>query len=85
MYKRTLLITTVLVCVTILAAVMLHEQGHRYDIVAVAAGAGGSTEDKGDAVMEAWLIDHKTGEISKIIGNVVVRAKKIDQNDQPSK
>jgi hypothetical protein len=63
MYKKTVLIVTILVCATVLLAVFLHEQAHRFDIVAVGAGAGGSNEDKGDEEIGAWLIDHKTGDV----------------------
>lgn len=67
MYKKTLVIVTVLVCATFLAAVYLNGQAHRYDIVAVGAG-GGSNADQGNVEVGTWLVDHKTGEIWAIKG-----------------
>jgi hypothetical protein len=77
MYKRTLLIVTILVCLTCLATVYLNGQAHRYDIVAVGAGGGGSNEDKGDTEISAWLVDHKTGEVWAIEDGFVVPATRV--------
>ena len=72
MCRRTLLIVAMLVCLTCLAAVYLNGQAHRYDIVAVGAGAGGSNGDKGDTEIKAWLVDHKTGDVWAVAGGHVV-------------
>lgn len=66
MYKRTIVLVAVLICATVILAVFLIGQAHRYDIVAVAAGSGGSTDERGDLSVEEWLIDHKTGQVWSI-------------------
>jgi len=59
MRTRAIMIVTVLVCATVLAAVILYDAAHRYDLVAV--GAGGSSQDNGPIAV--WLVDHKTGDV----------------------
>jgi hypothetical protein len=59
MRERTLILMTLLLCGTILLAVFLYDEAHRYDVVA--AGSGGSNEQQGD--IQAFLVDHKTGQM----------------------
>jgi hypothetical protein len=85
MYRKTLLIMTVLICATTLLALFLHEQAHRYDIVAVGAGAGGSNGEKGDVSTEEFLIDHKTGEVYVVSDPLLIQLKRIELKDYPPK
>lgn len=77
MYRKSILLMTVLVCATILLSVFLHERSHRFDIVTVGAGGGGSSEEKGDAMTAAWLVDHQTGQVWSIRSSLVVPMEKI--------
>jgi hypothetical protein len=82
MYKRTILLVTLLVCATALVAIILHAQSHRYDIVAIAGGAGGSNNEKGDLDVQAWLIDHKTGQVWFIQGhNFVIPIRRLSDQE----
>jgi hypothetical protein len=82
MYRKTIVIVTVLVCATLIGAVYLNGQAHRYDIVAVGAGAGGSSNDKGDLDVGAWLIDHRTGQVWVIQGhNYVVPIRRLSDQE----
>jgi len=64
--------------VTIWGVTYMHERAHRYDIVAVGAGSGGSggsqdtTGDVGNTEILAYLVDHKTGKVWVIHGPVEV-------------
>jgi hypothetical protein len=48
---------------TVLAAPYIYGRTHRYDLVAVAAGSGGSQNDEGRTIATAYLIDHQTGRV----------------------
>ena len=81
MYKRTILIVTVLICTTALVAIYLHEQAHRYDIVAAGAGGGGSNDQQGQIEVNAWLIDHKTGKIWEVEWPIVKPTQRYEWDD----
>jgi hypothetical protein len=80
MYRKTILIVAILVCAIVLAATYLSGQAHRYDIVAVGAGGGGSNEDKGDITTEEYLIDHKTGEVWQIEYRMFIPITKVNKD-----
>jgi hypothetical protein len=64
-------VTIVLViCATILLASYLVSEGHRYDVVAAGAGSGGSQESTGSTEVVGYLVDHKTGKVLVIGGNL---------------
>jgi hypothetical protein len=50
------------------ALAYFHERAHRYDIVGSAAGGGASSDQKGDVLTDAYLIDHWTGKVWYIDG-----------------
>jgi hypothetical protein len=53
---------------TVFGAVYIHDRAHRYDVVTVAAGSGGSQEQPGETKVDAYLIDHATGRVWTIEG-----------------
>jgi hypothetical protein len=54
---------------TIWGVAYMHDRNHRYDIVAAGAGSGGSQNDSGFAIIRAYVIDHKTGNVALIQGS----------------
>jgi hypothetical protein len=80
MYRRTILIVTVLICATLLVREYLNGEAHRYDIVTVGVGGGGSNQERGDLTTEEFLIDHKTGEVWVIEDRMLIPTQKLDKD-----
>ena len=58
-------LTLLAVLVTIWGVTYMHDRDHRYDIVAAgSSGNGGNSSDPGSpGSVEAYVIDHQTGEV----------------------
>jgi hypothetical protein len=56
-------------------ATYLYAEAHRYDVVGVGAGSGGSQQDQGDYDITFYLVDHKTGKIWRLHTETAVPVK----------
>jgi hypothetical protein len=61
MRTATLAICTVVLAITALVISHWIVEAHRYDIIAVGAGSGGSQDTAGTTEFRTYLLDHKTG------------------------
>jgi hypothetical protein len=52
---------TLTLCASALGVAYVVTEGHRYDVVAVGAGSGGSQTTEGSTDFKSYLIDHRTG------------------------
>jgi len=80
MRERTLILMVLLLCGTIVLAVFLHAQVHRWDVVAV--GSGGSNDSQGD--IQVFLVDHKTGQVWTQLDGVLVPMKRYTSEQAPT-
>lgn len=63
---------TIVLCASALGVAYVVTEGHRYDVVAVGAGSGGSQTAEGSADFRSYLIDHRTGRTWSLNGDNVV-------------
>jgi hypothetical protein len=54
----------------LLLAAYLHGEARRYDVVVAAAGSGGSQDETGSTDTMAYLVDHKTGKVWELDGEL---------------
>lgn len=47
-------------------------ESHRYDVVAVGAGSGGSQTAEGSTDFKSYLIDHRTGKTWSLEGDQII-------------
>lgn len=57
---------------TVFGGIYIHDRAHRYDVVAAGAGSGGSQEQPGETEVNAYLIDHATGRVWLIGGELAL-------------
>ncbi len=63
---------TLALCASALGVAYVVTEGHRYDVVAVGAGSGGSQTGEGSTDFKGYLVDHKTGQTWSLDGHDVI-------------
>jgi hypothetical protein len=63
-------LSLLIAALVLLLASHLHDAAYRFDVVMAAAGSGGSQQDAGSVIATAYLVDHKTGKVWELNGQV---------------